>query len=133
MTATEAHALTRDLPACTTRISRTVAPGGTSRARYDFSSYRRMAIIPAPWLDSLERYFNEGIETGGFLRAILENDLRGAVKRAELDRPIAVIYAVIGLLEEGAPDWGWGSAQNVAEWLDSWVELNEIEEDEFGA
>ena len=133
MTATQAYALTRDLPGCTTRVSRVVAPHGqTSRARYDFSSYRRMAIIPVAWLESLERYFNEGIETGGFLRAILENDLRGAIKRAPLDQPIAVIYAVIGLLEEGAPDWGWGSAQNVREFLASFVELNEIEEEELG-
>jgi len=32
---------------------------------------------------SLERYLNHGINPGGFLTAVLENDLSGAVMRAD--------------------------------------------------
>lgn len=108
----------RDLPACTTRLSRDAK---THRARYDFSSYHRMALIEMKWLDSLERYFNHGIEPGSFLRAVLENDLRGAIKRADLDKPTAVIYALVCLLQEGAPDWGWGSREKVTAFLASFA------------
>ena len=40
-------------------------------------------IIPAHMRDGAERYINDGIEPGGFMMAVLTNDFKGVMGRAD--------------------------------------------------
>ena len=67
--------------------------------------------------EALDRYVETGELHGGFLTAVLENDLREAVSRADLNNqrnlPLIVEYCVNKL-----PNLCWGSKKRVAEWID---------------
>ena len=69
--------------------------------------------------ESLTRYIEDGIETGGFLRAVLENDLAGAINRASDALIIrgVVLTDLVNLLQGWAPSNCWGSREAVAAWL----------------
>jgi hypothetical protein len=69
------------------------------------------------FIPGLIRYVNEHIETGGFLRAVLENDLREACDRADpLSRP--VLADLVTYIELILPAECWGSPEKVKAWLD---------------
>jgi hypothetical protein len=67
--------------------------------------------------ESLDRYVQHRIPTGGFLEAVLCNDLFGAVRKADhinktqLPEICSYIYMDI-------PGNCWGSPQKVKEWLE---------------
>jgi hypothetical protein len=67
-------------------------------------------------IEALERYFNEHIETGGFLRAVLENDLQGAVRRQN-PASLSELRWLLEMLVDCAPSNAWGSKEAVARWL----------------
>jgi len=65
----------------------------------------------------LRRYFESGIKPGGFLTAVLENNLRDAVARcSELDAGDVLVRLVKFLMFE-APGRSWGSPEDVAAWI----------------
>ncbi len=68
------------------------------------------------WLDeSLENYLMHGFEPGGFLTAVLANDLRLAVGRADRwnqDNLPRIVYEVVHKM----PSITWGSYAAVKEW-----------------
>jgi hypothetical protein len=70
--------------------------------------------LPSHLRDGMRRYLEEGIPTGGFLRAVLENDLMGAVKRAS---PGTNLLALVDWLLEHAPADAWGSVEAVSNWI----------------
>lgn len=78
-------------------------------------------FIGAAFGSALERYFHHHIETGGFLRAVLENDLTQAVQRMN-PRDIEVLWALMQLLLEAAPSNAWGDKDKVAAWLKDGVQ-----------
>lgn len=65
---------------------------------------------------SLDRYARERIPTGGFLRAVLSNDLRGAFGRADADNR-AALADIVSYVYNFLPAACWGSPQAVAAWL----------------
>ena len=67
-------------------------------------------------LDGLQRYIEHRIPTGGFLRAVLENDLREACAMAD-DENVKVIPIYVNWLYNEAPSACWGSPEKVANWL----------------
>lgn len=72
--------------------------------------------IPESTRDGLIRYIDERIPTGGFLRAVLENDLREAAVRADLENASALVFIALWLYYN-APRECWGSPQRVEAWL----------------
>ena len=64
----------------------------------------------------LVRYFSDGILPGGFLQAVLCNDLREAVLRAAPDITAASLFAIIVYLNTFAPAQAWGSRAAVLAW-----------------
>ncbi len=63
------------------------------------------------------RHYVEGhIETGSFLRCVLENDLSGAVLRGD---PTSVVHLrdLVLWLQSFAPPECWGSPERVRDWL----------------
>jgi len=67
--------------------------------------------------DGLRRYLEDRIETGGFLRSVLENDLAAAVAHAHPSLTMTQMKALTGLISETFPALSWGSPDRVAEWL----------------
>ena len=67
-------------------------------------------------MESLKRYIEHRIPTGGFLEAVLSNDLKEAIGRADEDN-MRVLPEIVGWLYNEAPSSCWGSPQRVKEWL----------------
>jgi hypothetical protein len=65
--------------------------------------------------DGLERYLTAGILPGDFLRAVLENDLRMAILRAD---PVnrGRLPELVEWLWHHAPAAAWGSPEAVQAW-----------------
>ena len=73
--------------------------------------------IPVALLSGLTRYVNDRIATGGFLRAVLENDLFGAHAKADPDSLAALPALMRYIYNEVEPGTCWGSPEAVAAWL----------------
>lgn len=72
-------------------------------------------LIPTHMREGLQRYINHGIAPGDFLSAVLSNDLRGAVERAD-DVNIVAIPNYIKFLYNYAPGGCWGSVERYKSW-----------------
>jgi len=77
---------------------------------------RPVPPIPPRLLASLRRYVDEHVETGSFLRAVLENDLRMAVGLAD-DDSLAAIRSIVGWVYFEAPAGSNGSRELVERWI----------------
>lgn len=75
----------------------------------------RGRTIPEHLVEGLDAHVNEGRQTGSFLQAVLCNDLREAVNRAD-DEALNALPAIVGWLYWEAPALCWGSAENVEAW-----------------
>lgn len=82
---------------------------------YEVSGYGN---IPDYTLAALQRYVEHHIPPGGFLRSVLENDLKESLGRADGNNRFALFYIVSWLYNE-APMTCWGSPENVEAWLSS--------------
>jgi len=74
--------------------------------------------IPQRILESLGAYVNERRPTGGFLRAILENNLMEAMGRADEDNRQCLFHIVSYIYNELPMDC-WGSPEKVRDWLNA--------------
>lgn len=80
-------------------------------------------------LESLERYVKEGCPTGGFLRAVLENDLMEAFRLAD-EGNIAAMFHIVSYVYNEVPISAHGSKQKVQDWLDFWKLKRRREQEE---
>ena len=76
------------------------------------------AALKSDTIEALERYAGHHIETGGFLRAVLENNLMEAVARAD-DNNIKVLREICQYVHMGLPSECHGSPEKVKEWLNA--------------
>ena len=67
---------------------------------------------------SLDRYVKDKIPTGGFLEAVLSNDLVGAVGRADSIN-IQRIPEIVKYIYNNLPSNCWGDSETVSKWLSS--------------
>jgi len=72
--------------------------------------------IPEHVRGGLLRYASEHVQTGDFLRAVISNDLREAVARAD-DENMRNIPAIVNWLYWEAPSECWGSPEKYQEWI----------------
>lgn len=72
-------------------------------------------ILPNSLREGMRRYVVDRIETGDFLRAVLENDLSEAWRRADPNNRLDMGRIVEFLYE--LPPACWGSKANVKSWL----------------
>ena len=77
----------------------------------------RYPKIPEQILDSLYRYVEKRIPTGGFLRAVLANDLFEAMGRADSECINAILY-ICQFIYCNCPGGCYGSYQRVNEWIE---------------
>lgn len=71
--------------------------------------------IPTYTLETIGAWISDARPTGGFLHAVLCNDLKEAVKRAD-DANIIALPLIVAYLYSYAPSACWGSPQRVADW-----------------
>lgn len=72
--------------------------------------------IPEHMQAALRRYVLEGIKPGDFLTAVICNDLRNAVGRADGENlPLLSLYVM--WLYNIAPGSCWGSPEAMAKWM----------------
>ena len=76
-----------------------------------------MNVISEDLKEALEDYVETGELHGHFLTAVLENDLREAVSRADLNNRRNLTEIVMYCLNH-IPYQCWGSKERVAEWID---------------
>lgn len=72
--------------------------------------------LPESLRGGMRRYMENGVETGGFLKAVLENDLKAAVSRADVFNQ-SQIANIVGWLFNEAPVNSWGSPVDVIKWM----------------
>ena len=71
---------------------------------------------PPEIVESLLRYWHQRIPTGGFLEAVLCNDLRDACGRAD-DTNIRHLPGIVQFCYWQLPGGSWGSPERVNAWL----------------
>ena len=76
---------------------------------YDYSE------LPEGLQDGMKLYLEDGIRAGGFLTACLENDLLGAVNKADPDNYIR-LPDIVQWMYWNLPQGCWGSREKVREW-----------------
>lgn len=77
---------------------------------YDYSK------LPEGLQDGMKLYIEEGIRAGGFLTACLENDLVGAVNKADPDN-LPRLQEIVRWIFWEIPHDCWGSPERVARWI----------------
>ncbi len=78
--------------------------------------------IPEGMRDGIKSYVEHGLQPGSCLRAILENDLRGAFERADHGTTRAM-GAIVSYLYNHVPGSCWGSPERVTRWIERHAEL----------
>lgn len=68
-------------------------------------------------IESIRAYADEGRPTGGFLKAVLSNDLQEAFGRADAGNQ-ATMFEIVSYCYNEIPSVCWGSPKAVKNWLD---------------
>lgn len=68
-------------------------------------------------IDQIQEYVRRGTPPGGFLTAVLSNDLRGAAMMAD-DQNRHLLYEYVKYLHNNVPALCWGSPERVQEWIE---------------
>lgn len=72
--------------------------------------------IPAPTLEALKRYVNHRCPTGGFLEAVLSNDLRRALGVVDRDN-LLVLKEIVMWVYCKCPCEAQGACENYRAWI----------------
>ena len=75
-------------------------------------------MIPLALIRGLERYQDDHIPTGSFLRSVLCGELFEAVLRADRDSEAHLAHITRWVMRE-LPAESWGSREKVNAWLES--------------
>lgn len=73
--------------------------------------------VPEHNIDGLVLYIQQGIEPGGFLRAVLENNLMESCGRADIENRFA-LFNICTFIYNYAPHNCHGSPDRVKAWLE---------------
>jgi hypothetical protein len=76
----------------------------------------RYDLIRLDVRDSIDRYVSHGIPLGGFLQAVISNDLMGAAASADAENS-RVLAAIAGYVWNEVPAQAWGSRAVYEAWL----------------
>lgn len=79
--------------------------------------------------DAIRDYLNAGRQPGGFLTAVICNDLKAACSRAD-EVNLAALPAIVAFLYNEAPAAAWGSREKMDAWIDKRATERETEREE---
>ena len=74
-------------------------------------------MIPAHTKAALDRYVNDRILPGGFLTAVLSNDLFGAVGKADSEN-LAALPDIVRYIYNEVPSGCWGTKDIIWKWVE---------------
>lgn len=74
------------------------------------------ALMPPRFKDSLDLYVEKRLQPGGFLAAVLCNDLKESVSRAD-EEALACIPHIVAYLYNDVRADCWGSPEKYRAWL----------------
>ena len=74
------------------------------------------SMLPEHMVGAMERYMKNGVAPGGFLEAVLSNDLLEAMERADMVNRYR-LYDFGQFLHQQAPRGSFGSPDRVANWV----------------
>ena len=74
------------------------------------------SLIEPRFREAIDAYVANGRPTGGFLEAVLSNDLVSAFARAD-SSAVANLPHILDYLYNEVPAVCWGSRERVAEWI----------------
>ena len=83
-----------------------------SALNYTFQGFE----IPEYMARGVDRYISDCLQPGDFLTAVITNDLKKAVDRAD-DNNMKNIPAYIGYFYNETPVSCWGSEKNMTAWM----------------
>ncbi len=78
-------------------------------------------LIELRFKESIDRYVENGMEPGGFITAVLENDLVGAFGRADTAAMTNLKHIICYCYNE-IPSICWGSREKVANWYNKFTQ-----------
>lgn len=81
---------------------------------YEFNEY----YIPERMMGGIQRYVEHGIEPGGFLTAIIQNNLSQAIGQADTEN-MKNIPAFVAYFYNECPIGCWGSKEKMESWIES--------------
>lgn len=115
----EAPSLTREQRAEIDEAANDIVPTMGSRFPLyeDFEPAAPWDTIPPGIREGLGAYFESGRPTGSFLQAVLENDLKNAILRAD-DLNMICIREIVRFVENHSPPFSHGSRERVVAWID---------------
>jgi hypothetical protein len=88
----------------------------STKIHFDLYFTGEYAAIPEHMQAALTRYVMERIEPGDFLTAVIKNDLKSAVGRADaVNLPLLPVY--VRWFYNVAPGCCWGTPENFQEWV----------------
>jgi hypothetical protein len=73
--------------------------------------------IPSYMLEAIHQYIHKGDPPGDFLTAVITNDLREAIARAD-DHNQVNLPAYIAFLHNESPGQCWGSPEKMRDWME---------------
>lgn len=76
----------------------------------------RKWYIPDRMMPGIQRYIQDHIRPGGFLQAVISNNLKDAVSLGD-DENIENLTAFVMYFHHKAPSACWGSQLNMERWL----------------
>lgn len=91
-------------------------PEATTLSRSDLERAARENQIPDHLIDGLVSYAVDRRPTGGFLNAVLCNDLREACARADA-KSMAALPRIVQFIYHHLPADCWGSRMMMSTWL----------------
>jgi hypothetical protein len=73
--------------------------------------------LPDDLKETIDRYIEHGVPTGGFLEAVICNDLKEACGRAD-EQNLRIIPAIVSYFYNEAPMACWGKPDSFQNWID---------------
>jgi hypothetical protein len=77
----------------------------------DYAVYPNLRMV-----ESVRNYLEHGVPPGGFLTALLCNDLCEVCRQADDDNR-CLLFATVSWFYNEAPPFSWGDAQRVKDWI----------------
>ena len=74
-------------------------------------------LAPVQIIESLERYRDNGVPSGDFLQAVLENNLCNSMGRADADNLLA-LPDIVAWVYNRMPASAWGSPEKYRKWIE---------------
>ena len=83
----------------------------------EYTDEMELRGLPDYMVPAVYNYLERRIRPGGFLAAVISNDLFGAIGQAD-DQNRKVIHYWVGLLYNEFPGNAWGSTAEFNQWLE---------------